>query len=237
MKLGKWIGAGLGWVYGGVLGAILGLALGAIFDELLSYKLPQQVTTKGDFILSMLVLVAAVMKADNRVVKSELEYVKRYLIQNFGLDMAKDATIMLRDLLRQNIPITEVTDQVKFHLDYASRLQLIHFLYGISQSDGHVHPRELEMIDLISNELGVSMSDRISIKSMFIDNLDNAYKILEIEKEASNDEVKKAYRSMALKYHPDKVNHLGEEIKRAAEEKFRKVKDAYDRIKKERGIK
>ena len=71
---------------------------------------------------------------------------------------------------------------------------------------------------------------------MFVKSADNAYKILEIEKSASNDEVKKAYRTMAKKYHPDRVNTENEAIKKGAEEKFKQVQKAYEQIQRERGM-
>lgn len=66
--------------------------------------------------------------------------------------------------------------------------------------------------------------------------MDSAYKILEIEPSATDSEIKKAYRKMAVKYHPDKVAHLGKEIQKTAEEKFKAVSDAYSEIKKKRNI-
>ena len=71
---------------------------------------------------------------------------------------------------------------------------------------------------------------------MFVPNTDGDYKILEIDPNATNDEVKKAYRRMAMKFHPDKVSTLGEEVQHAAKEKFQKVNQAYENIKKERKI-
>ena len=71
---------------------------------------------------------------------------------------------------------------------------------------------------------------------MFVKNTESAYKILEISPEASNEEVKKAYKRMAIKYHPDKVSHLGEDVQRQAKEKFQQLNAAYEEIKKERGM-
>ena len=71
---------------------------------------------------------------------------------------------------------------------------------------------------------------------MFFKNSDSAYKILEIEKTASDAEVKKAYRDMVKKYHPDKLQHMDEAYRAGAEEKFRNVQDAYETIQKERGL-
>jgi DnaJ like chaperone protein len=176
------------------------------------------------------------MKADGKVVKSELDYVKKYFTQSFGEGTAAEAIMMLRDLLKQDIDIKEVTSQMKTRLDYPSKLQMLHFLFGISMADGHVHLSEVNIIQVISGYLGVSSKDFESIKSMFVPNTDIAYKILEIESNATNEEVKKAYRKMAVKYHPDKVSYLGEDFKKIANEKFQKVNEAYEKIKKERGI-
>ncbi len=236
-KFGKWIAGGLGWAFLGPIGGILGFALGSLF-ELPDSKLNTESssTTTGSFVVSLLVLVAAVMKADGKIMKSELDYVKTYLKKNFGEESANEAIKLLRDILKQDIPIREVSIQIKKNLDYSSRLQLLHLLFGISQSDGRVDTSELRAIEQIAAYLGISIKDIQSIKSMFVDDVESAYKILEIDSSVSNDEVKKAYRKMAMKYHPDKLNHLGEEFKNSAKEKFQKVGDAYNKIKKQRNM-
>jgi len=116
------------------------------------------------------------------------------------------------------------------------RLQLLHYLFGISMADGHVHPSETDVIKLIASYLGINQKDFESIKAMFIKDTKSAYSILEITPDATDEEVKKAYRKMALKYHPDKVSHIGEDIQKAAKEKFQQLNAAYEAIKKERGI-
>lgn len=144
--------------------------------------------------------------------------------------------LYLRDLLKQEIPLRDVCYQIKNRLDHSSRLQLLHFLYGVSKADGKVHPREVEIIEKIAGYMGISDKDTESIKAMFYEDTEAAYRVLEIEASVNDDEVKKAYRKMANKYHPDKVAYLGEDIRKAAGEKFRKVKDAYETIKKDRGM-
>jgi DnaJ like chaperone protein len=121
-------------------------------------------------------------------------------------------------------------------MDYSSRLQVLHFLFGIANADGEISKSEVEVITRIANYLGISTKEFDSIRSMFIDNTEAYYTILEIDRNATIEEIKKAYRSMALKYHPDKVGHLGEDIRTAAEEKFKKVNEAYEKIKKEKGF-
>jgi DnaJ like chaperone protein len=235
-KYGKWIGGGLGWALLGPLGGILGFVVGSMFDR---SEGPQRVftgTTHGDFTMSLLTLTAAVMKADGRVMKSELEYVRQYFSQSFGAAASQEGMLYLRDLLKQEIPLRDVCYQIRQRLDHASRLQLVHFLFGVSKADGKVHPKEVEVIERIAGYLGISERDMGSIKAMFYEDTDAAYRILEIDASANDEEVKKAYRKMANKYHPDKVAYLGEDIKKAAGEKFRRVKDAYEILKRDRGM-
>ena len=143
---------------------------------------------------------------------------------------------MLRDILKQNIPVKDVCQQISREMDYSSRLQLIHLLFNISQADNNIHPLDVEAIEKMAGYLRISTPDFQSIRNMFIPETDSSYKILEIEPTVTDEEVKKAYRKMAKKYHPDKVSHLGEEFRKTAEDKFKKVNEAYERIKKERNM-
>lgn len=232
----KWVGGGLGWVFGGPIGAILGVALGSMFDGMNSGKYAYQGTPRGDFAMSLLVLSAAVMKADQKIVRSELEYVRRFFTGQFGEDEGNRLIAMLREILKQEINVREVGIQVGQFTDYSVKLQLLHYLFGISAADGVFHPDEIGVIEMISNYMGISGTDYLSVKAMFVKNTNWAYDVLEITSNATNDEVKRAYREMAKKHHPDKVAHLGEDVKKAATEKFQKISAAYEEIKKQRGI-
>ena len=241
-KFGKWIGGGLGWAFGGPIGAIIGFTVGSMIDGGKGQSQPGRSTglsgrtTTGGYVMSLLVLVAAVMKADGKILKSELDYVKKFMVHNFGEDSATEAVKMLRDLLNQTIPVNDVCTQIKQNMNYSARLQLLHFMFGIAQADGQVDISEQKTIAQISNQMGISSSDFESIQAMFVKNTNSDFKILEIEPTATNEELKKAYRRMAMKYHPDKVSHLGEEFQKAANEKFQKVNEAYGNIKQERKI-
>lgn len=240
MSLGKWIAGGLGWAFFGPIGGIVGFLVGTAFEGQTGAKIKNQsgtsATTRGDFMMSLIVLTAAVMKADGTVKKSELEYVKKFFRQSFGEDAATDAIRMLRDILKQEIPVQEVSRQIGQNLDYSSRLQLLHYLFGISSADGHTHKSEVNLIESIANYMRISAVDFNSIKSMFYSDTNAAYSILGINSDASNDEIKKAYRKMAVEYHPDKVSYLGEDVQKSAKEKFQKIQEAYEAIKKERGF-
>lgn len=240
-KFGKWIAGGLGWAFLGPLGGLLGFALGSILDEGGNRVFTQNGrqasgTTRGDFVSSLIVLIAAVMKADGKVVRSELDFVRSYFIQSFGRETSNDSMLILRDILKQNIPVEEISRQIGRHMDYSSRLQLVHFLIGVSKSDGRVSDSEIKMVERIAYYMGISSSDISSILEMFKDDLKAAYQILEVSEDASDDEVKKAYRKMAVKYHPDKVAYLGDDIRSKAKEKFQKLNEAYEKIKSSRGM-
>lgn len=241
-KFGKWLGGGLGWAVGGPIGAIFGFVLGSMFDgnsEAIQTRIGSGYsgrTTAGGYVMSLLVLTAAVMKADGKVLKSELDYVKKFMVQNFGEASATEAVRMLRDLINQTIPVNEVCNQIKQNMNYSARLQLLHFLFGIASADGEVNVNEKEIIGVISREMGLTNKDFESIQAMFVPNTEADYKILEIETTATDEDVKKAYRRMAMKYHPDKVSHLGDDFQKAAHEKFQSVNKAYENIKKERKI-
>jgi len=244
MKFGKWIGGGLGWVLGGPIGALAGFALGSLLDNAEvtvstgghepGYN-PQ--TARGDFAVSLLVLTSAIMKADGKVVKSELDYVKRFLVNQFGEAQAAKLLPVLKELMDRDVPLRDVCMQIRQYMPEAQRLQLMHYLFGIANADGVLHASELQLLEEMAGYMGISNADYASVKAMYYRDVDGDYKILEVSASATEEEIKKAYRRMAVKYHPDKVADLGEEAQRAAKEEFQKVQEAYENIKKQRGIK
>ena len=256
MSFSKWIGASIGWSFGGPIGAIIGLALGSIVDAMTdgngqpllgerqsrnrrrtTYGRTQRPQTKsGDFEVSLLILAAIVIKADGKQDQRELDFVRKQLASMYGKERANHAFKLYKAVSKQNISTRQVCKQIQQMMDHPSRLQLLHFLFGIAKADDHVSESEVKQIYTISGYLGISSKDFESIKAMFYNSVNNAYKILEIDKTASVDEIKSAYRKMAKKYHPDKVIHLGEEHREGAEEKFRQVQQAYEQLQKEKGF-
>lgn len=227
----------------GPIGAFLGFLIGSIVDKLLHGDEEQAgrgtgySSKPGEFGYNLLVLVAAVMKADGKVLKSELAYVKNFFYKQFGSERTRQHLLLLRDLLKQDIRVEEVCFQIRTYTLYPARLQLLHLLFGVANADGQIHHAELQVISRISGLLGIEKRDYESIKAMFFKEVDSDYKILEIETNATEEEIKRAYRRMAVKYHPDKISHMGEEYQEAAKQKFQKVQEAYENIKKAKGIK
>jgi len=238
--LGSFLGASVGWWTLGPIGAIMGLVFGHLTEEQVSFvngKGNNANQQRSGFLATLLVLVAAVMKADGKVLKSELDFVKRSLVATFGEQEAGRALLMLRDILNQNIPVEEVVHQARVNINYSSKVQLLHLLFGIALADQHLSDDEHYHIHQIAMGLGLSQKDFDSVSAMFIKSASAAYQVLEVEESATNDEIKRAYKKMAMRFHPDKVAHLGEDIRKDAETKIKKVNEAYEQIKKERGIK
>ncbi|QTD36593.1 TerB family tellurite resistance protein [Polaribacter batillariae] len=246
----KWLGAGLGFTLGGPIGAAIGFAIGSFVDgfsekDLLleqgEYRQKQQRNTRvntqsGDFEMSLLVLASIVIKADGKVDKRELNFVRSQFLSMYGKERANSAFKLFKGIVKKQISARQVCIQIREHMSHASRLQLVHFLFGIAKADEFVTEKEVEEIKKIAGYLYINQRDFESIKAMFYDASDNAYKILEITKSATDNELKSAYRKMVKKYHPDKLQDLGKEHLQGAKEKFQSIQTAYEKIKKERGL-
>lgn len=244
MGIGKWITGAIGWAFGGPLGGLVGYLLGSLLEG--DQNQARRVYSGGgfsaneqrnSFLVSLLVLSTAVMKSDGKVLRSELDYVKDFIRRNFGEAALPQALQILKAALEKDINLPEICAQIKLHMEQPQRLQLFHYLVGIANADGHVSQVEINDLKNIAAYLGIPAQEANSILAMFGGNdLDQAYKVLEIEPSATDDEVRKAYKKLAIKHHPDKVATLGEDVKKAAEEKFKAVAAAYETIKKERGL-
>ena len=231
---------GLGWVLGGPIGGILGYAWPSMSDSgsIKGYKknISNPNTQPGDFIVSLMVLFAKVMKADNKLLRSELNYIKDFLNKELKSSDVQYFMILFKDILKQDYPLKDVCRQIQRSMDHPSRIELIHILFGLAFADKQIDDKEIKVIHTIAGYLNINSKDYESIKAMFIKDNTYAYKILEIDPSCNDDEVKKGYRKMANKYHPDKVSHLGIDLQHIAEEKFKAVNNAYQTIKKERKI-
>ena len=251
----KWIAGLLGWVSWGPIGALLGFLAGSAVDSFIEHSrlLPggdassasQRTGTRGysateqrnSFLVSLLVLSAAVIKADGKTLQAELDYVKGFVRKNFGESAVPEAMRMLEQLTRQQVNIYQVGPQIAQYMNYSQRLQLFHYLVQIALADGDFSKSEKSVLEAIGSTIGLTNADVNSVISMFYKDTNSAYAVLEISPSATDDEVRTAYRRMAMKNHPDKVATLGADVQKAAAERFQQISEAYETIKKQRGMK
>jgi DnaJ like chaperone protein len=241
MGFGKWIAGALGWAILGPIGGILGYYFASrvekLSEESARYREGQASIQeqRNSFLMSLLVLSAAVIKADGKTTSQELATVRSFFASNFGPQAGNDAEEIVTNIISRDFNLYEVCGQVRSCMDYSQRLQLYHYLVSLAACDG-LHQSEIDVLEVIASYIGLSKAEMDAIFAQFRPSNDSNYKILEIDPSATNDEVKKAYRRMAIKYHPDKVATLGEDVQKAAEEKFKAVSQAYEAICRERGI-
>ena len=246
----RWLLAVLGYTFFRFPGAIIGFLLGSLLDKVIGGKGKsgggfQQVfqqqrsehVSPADFELNLLSLASLVIKADGVVNQKELDYVRQYFVQAYGKERANATFKVFNEVIKsREINAAKICTLLRTRTRYESRLQILHFLFSIANADGHVTQPEVVEINNIARYLAIQLQDFESIKAMFFKNPDSAYKILEIDRSVTDAEVKKAYRTMAKKYHPDKLQHMDEAYQKGAEEKFRMVQEAYEQLQKERGF-
>lgn len=261
MSMGKWIGGFLGLMAGGPLGAIAGYVLGSIFDSSSSDN-DMSATSSGDgqqsqqqyyegqrntFRFSLLVLASYIIRADGKVMHSEMNVVRAFLRQTFGEQAVTEGEQIMLKLFDQQkrlgmaefrTAVFSSCRQLNQYMAYEQRLELVHFLVLIAQADGVVSPEEVTALRECAAHLGVDNQDLDSMLNLndASSSLDAAYKVLGVEATATDDELKAAYRRLALKNHPDRVASLGEEVRRAAEKKFQEINAAKETVWKARGM-
>ena len=179
----KWIFGTLGFALSGTpIGAVVGFALGSLFDNVSvgrqandgsddprarstagGQRAGQQTATAGDVALSLVVLTAAVMKADGKATQGELGHARTFFNKQFGPQHAAELLRLLRDMLQRSIPLRDVCEQMRGHLTHPERLQLLHYLIGLAYSDGQLDHAERQVILNIAYYLGISEKDREAV--------------------------------------------------------------------------
>ena len=273
-KYGKWIGGFIGLIAGGPLGALAGFALGSLLDEdgddvqkinqnSYEYRSSAYSNTQSQanyqsrtrfeeeqrntFLFSLLVLASYIIRADGKVMHSEMNLLRQWLRNNFGQNAVDDGEQIILKLFEQQkllghsefrSMVMGSCEQLRQIMSYEQRLQLLNFLVMIVQADGFVATAEVNALRECTLALGLSETDLNSMLNLQDagTNLDAAYKVLGVSPTATNDEVKAAFRRLALQNHPDKVASLGEDVRKAAEKKFKEINAAKETIWKERKL-
>lgn len=267
MAIGKWIGGFLGFVISGPLGALAGYALGYLFDKATesvpaetnygnssasagtyanSYE--QRQGQRNSFLFSLLVLSSYIIRADGKVMHSEMEFVRRFLRNSFGPAAEQQGEEILLKLFQKQKEIGDyefrevIHDscrQISLNMPYEQRLQLLAYLCEIAKADGVVSQGEVYALHYVASGLGVSAAEVDGMLNLHdaSTNLDAAYKVFGVSPAATDEELRKAYRRLALQNHPDRVAALGDDVRKAAEKKFQEINAAKELIWKARGMK
>ncbi len=252
-KFENWLKEGVGRAKEGPIGSIFDSAMNKVvggFKYVQNYAkdhadnvIRNYTVQKNEFELCLLILAAEVMRAKGKPFQEEKAYVREFYLRNFDEEHIESRMKLLEIILEKEFSVRKVCLQIKKIKSHATRLQLVHFMFKIAEADGKIVQDEINVIQLIAGHLGISTKDFKSIRAMFMGgkvlasvDMEHYYTILEIDSKVSDDEVKKAYRRMAKKYHPDRVSQLGEEVQKAAKDKFQKLQQAYEMVKKERGL-
>lgn len=254
MAYGKWIGGFLGYMTLGPLGALAGYLIGTLIDNAIgsagdAHTATAAQQTEGDrnsFLFSMLVLASHVIRADGRIMHSEMEFMRQFLARTYGSAARQQGDQILRTLFDQQArmnpagwrqKIAAVCQQLRAQMPQAQRLQLLSLMVQLSKADGHADTTEIQALYELADWLGVDNAEVDQLANLGGGTLADAYKVLGVSPDASDDDVRKAYRQLALKYHPDRVATLGEDVKRQAEETFKRINEAKEKVWQSRGMK
>jgi len=259
--MGKVVGGAFGFLMGGPLGAILGASVGHQFDAGLNGIEMDEQLNPGDqqrvqmaFFTATFSVMGHIAKADGKVTPDEINLAKK-IMGELGLsnDMRKTAIKLFQQGKAENFPIEDVLRQ--FRKECHRRTHLIRMFLDIqiqaAYADGVLDSTEENVLHGICAHLGVSRFEYERAKVQFqaqqrfhghyqqqstANQLDDAYAVLGVTASASDTEVKKAYRTLMSRHHPDKLvaKGLPEEMMTLAKEKTQKIRKAYETIRKER---
>jgi len=248
--LGKVIGGTIGFAMGGPLGAVAGAVFGHAFDSSGKRylqdergRLSEGEETQMAFFLGAFSMLAKLAQADGRVSKSEMSSIDHFMIHDLRLNpQSRDVAITIFNTALQS-PGTFQEFSRQFYDRFRFQPQLLDLMIDImlrvSLADGVMSESEETLIRSAVQIFNFSDSKYSAIRSRYVSDVDKYFAILSCGRNDPDNRIKQQYRKLVQEYHPDKFASKGlpEEFNQLAEDKFREIQQAYDAVKKERGIK
>ena len=193
------------------------------------------------FVEIMVHILIHIAKADGKISQTETQMIRQFFISQLNFSGAQIE--WLNDIIEtaksSTSDIQSLASEFTTQFGYESQLMLLNMVYNVAYSDGEFHQAEAKLIDQLAILLKVSAFDHQRIKMAFeaqygdianAKNDDKYFAVLGLTNTATKDEIKKTYRELTKKYHPDKVHHLGQEFKVQAEKKMQEINEAYDEL-------
>ncbi len=237
-----WMGAGLGFLRGGPFGAVVGGAaeyfLGQKFQKKLQKSLPG-IHSKADFITSLVIILTRVGIVNGPLTQSQVKIIHKFFIKNLGFGAADFKAIdpLIREVQNKKPDIDPFVKEYKKSCQNNYNLLLIALCYQISLVENSLGEGAENLLKQVVLLLGLSYDQHNKIRAKYsLEIIKTPYHVLKIPSDASNEEVKKAYRSLISVCHPDRVAHEGEKAVEDAHVQFLEIQAAYQELEKVRGI-
>lgn len=198
---------------------------------------PQEFAAQQHFARHLCALFIEVARADGDLVRDEVRVVREYFAEQ--LRYGPEALELVRRYLKEHLArpptLEDSAAACRDELPPSARLLLLDALYGLALIDGQLHRAEQDTLRRISQGLGLSDEQMRSVTARYFGDAQTHYTRLGLSPDASDADVKRAYRQLAAIHHPDRVAHLGPGAVEQASRRFQEIREAYDKIRGVRG--
>lgn len=235
-------------LFSGLAGIIIFIALFFGFSFWIRKKVANYEASQSEshnrFVYLLVNILVNISKIDGQVTKEEIATIHRFFQYNLGYTQTKMYWVkeLIKEAISSTASLESLLQEFRDTFAYEPRLILLELVYQILYTKREVPENELQIARNIASFLGISTYDQRTFEAKYKyrdqrqqsageASADHYYAILGLEPGASMEEIKRVYRKMSMKYHPDKVRHLGEEFRTVAEQKMKEINAAYDYFK------
>lgn len=241
------LGGTAGFMLGGPLGALLGGLAGHAWSKMSGDPNAEEKPSITDgakqvaFTLGVIVLAAKMAKADGVVTRDEINAFKQMF--QVPPDQMKDVARIFDEAKQEAEGFEPYAKQIAFLFKDKPQMleEVMGGLFHIAMADGILHPSEIQFLTSVAQIFGITEADFNRIKATFggsAASAEDAYTVLGVTRDMTDDAIKAAYRKLIRENHPDQLMAQGlpQEAIDLATEKMAAINAAYDTIQKERGL-